>query len=82
MESDSSESSCSPGVDVQTSLEVIVGDAGSVLAEYGGFRITVLDHTRFPWYDLFNLLLSGECFEVWVHKRNSNIEIDAKPTVE
>jgi hypothetical protein len=82
VESNSGEPSkiCDEG-DVKSTLEKIVGDTGIVALEFGGFLITILDHSRFPWYESLNIL-AGDCFDVWVDRKNSNLHIHAKQKID
>lgn len=82
MESTSGESPsiCDEG-GIKLSLEKIVGDTGTVALEYGGFLIIILDHARFPWYESLDILV-GECFDVWVDRKDSNLVIVAKQKID
>jgi len=62
----------------ETALDVIVGDAGRITEEYGGFLIEVLDYRRFPWADVFRTLLRIN-HEVWVEDRDGRLIIASKP---
>ncbi len=67
--------------DIKSSLENIIGDAGAVNLEYGGFTITILDNSRFPWYEALDNLV-GECFEVWVNRKDLHLVIVAKQKID
>lgn len=82
MESNSKELAhgCNEG-DVKTMLDNIIGDSGKVDLEYGGFSIKVQDNTKFPWKETFDMLV-GDCFEVWLNRKDSRIVIVAKQRVD
>lgn len=68
-------------VSVSEILQSIVGDAGDVVLQYGGFKITVKHHARFPWFDVFSFLV-GESFQVWVDRIEGYLVIVAKPKLD
>ena len=55
---------------------------GIVTEDYGGYEITVKDNERFPWSDVFLLLLDSG-FQIWIDKGDdgSQIQVMAKPEV-
>ena len=64
-------------------LEILkkkVGATARVDEDYGGYEITVKDIEKFPWYDVFSILLDSG-FQIWVDKKNSHIQIMSKPEV-
>ena len=73
--------SLKPRMPVLDALQTIVGDKGEVVLQYGGFRITVRQHARFPWYDLFNFLV-GESFQVWIDRIDGSLVIVAKQRLD
>ena len=50
------------------------------MEDYGGYEITVIDDEKFPWVDVFSLLLDSG-FQVWINKKNSHIQVMSKPEV-
>lgn len=65
-------------IDPQVVIEDIIGEYGTVMEEYGGYRIEVLNHTMFPWANVFKLLLRLE-HEVWVDIEGEKLIIVSKP---
>ena len=57
-----------------------IGDTGKTLEDYGGYEITVIDEKKFPWKDVFEILIDSG-FQVWIDKKNSQIQIISKPEV-
>jgi hypothetical protein len=67
--------------DVKSMLDHLIRDAGKVVMEYGGFSITVLDKSKFPWKETFDMLV-GDCFEVWLNRKDPHLVIVAKQRVD
>lgn len=61
-------------------LKKIIGTTAKIVENYGGFEITVTDIKKFPWVDVFSLLLDSG-FQVWIDKKNSHIQVMSKPEV-
>ena len=61
-------------------LRVRIGTTGQVLEDYGGYEILVLDSEVFPWKDVFTMLIDSG-FQIWINKKNSQIQIESKPEV-
>jgi len=66
-----------PISDPKFRLEMIIGRTGHVREKYGGYEIAVTEPDSFPWYEVFNLLLSISS-DVWVVKQGSEILIQSK----
>ena len=67
--------------DPRVILEDTVEDHGNVMEEYGGYRIEVLNHIKFPWADVFRLLLRlGH--EVWVDINGEKLIVVSKPKTD
>jgi hypothetical protein len=67
-------------VDPVEQLRKMVKDTGEIDSIYGGFEIKVSKPTRFPWYNILNLLIEiGH--EIWVSKKGDKIHITSKPKV-
>jgi len=67
--------------DPESALELLIGDAGNVTKEYGGFMIEVNDYQRFPWADVFKVLLRISHM-VWVEYRDDKLVIVSKPEAD
>jgi hypothetical protein len=67
-----------PLLDLESKLKDIVGEAGKVSPEYGGYEIIVLNPSIFPWYNVLTLLLDNS-LEVWVTKKDKHTAILCKP---
>ncbi|MDH3278248.1 MAG: hypothetical protein OEL77_04820 [Nitrosopumilus sp.] len=61
-------------------LKKTIGTTAKVVEDYGGYEITVTDKEKFPWFDVFLLLLDSG-FQIWIDKKNSHIQIMSKPEV-
>jgi len=61
-------------------LKKTIGTTAKVVENYGGYEITVTDITKFPWFDVFSLLLDAG-FQVWIDKKNLHIQIMSKPEI-
>ena len=61
-------------------LKSKVGKTGKIVEDYGGYEITVTDNEKFPWVEVFSLLVDSG-FQVWINKKNSYIQIMSKPEV-
>ena len=57
-----------------------IGNTGIVAEDYGGYEITVTDNEKFPWEQVFSMLLDSG-FQIWVGKKNSHIQLMSKPEV-
>lgn len=60
-----------------------IGTTGIVTEDYGGYEIKVRDNERFPWADVFFLLLDSG-FQIWIDKYDdddSQIQVMVKPEV-
>ena len=62
------------------SLRDLIGDSGKTIEDYGGYEITVKDPKKFPWNDVFELLIESG-FQIWIKRKNSHIIIESKPEV-
>lgn len=67
-----------PFLDLESKLKDIIGETGKVTPEYGGYEITVLNPTDFPWHNVLSLLLDCS-LEVWVARKEERITIFCKP---
>ena len=61
-------------------LKEKIGNTAQVIEDYGGYEITVTDNERFPWNEIFSLLIDSG-FQIWINKKNSHIQIMSKPEV-
>jgi len=61
-------------------LRVKIGKEGKIFEDYGGYEILVLNSEKFPWKDVFEMLIDSG-FQVWIVKNNSHIQIESKPEV-
>ena len=61
-------------------LRAKIGNKGKVFEDYGGYEIIVLDSEKFPWKDVFEMLIDSG-FQIWINKKNSHIQIESKPEV-
>jgi hypothetical protein len=61
-------------------LKKRIGTTAKIAENYGGFEITIIDNEKFPWVDVFSLLLDSG-FQVWIDKKNSHIQVMSKPEV-
>ena len=61
-------------------LKKAIGSTAKIVEDYGGYEITVIDNEKFPWVEVFSLLLDSG-FQVWINKKNSHIQIMSKPEV-
>lgn len=61
-------------------LKEKIGNTANVVEDYGGYEITVINNEKFPWVEIFSLLLDSG-FQVWIDKQNSHIQILSKPEV-
>ena len=61
-------------------LKKKIGSTANIVEEYGGYEITVTDDEKFPWVEVFSLLLDSG-FQVWIDKKNSHIQVMSKPEV-
>ena len=67
-------------MDLQGKVIKIVGETGEVVSEYGGYEITVVKPSLFPWYAVLDLLIeTGQ--EIWINK-DGEIRINTKFRVE
>jgi len=64
-------------MDSLKNLEEMVGSAGFVSSEYGGYEITVVDPPTFPWYDVFIFLLNLS-FDIWIVRKDESVIILSK----
>ncbi|MGD1835165.1 MAG: hypothetical protein ACPKQO_05540 [Nitrososphaeraceae archaeon] len=62
-------------------LKKKIGVTANVVEAYGGYEITVLDNNRFPWNEVFSLLLDSG-FQIWINKKNSHIQVMSKTEVD
>lgn len=62
-------------------LKKMIGSTAKVVEYYGGYEITVTDNKKFPWVDVFTLLIDSG-FQVWINKKNSSIVVMSKPEVD
>lgn len=67
-----------PYRDVETKLKEIIGDAGEVTLQYGGYRIVILDKHRFPWSQVVELVLDNR-YEMWLGRDDKHLYICCKP---
>ena len=68
-------------MDPQVEVIKIVGDAGVVTPEYGGYEIMVVKPDLFPWHAVLDLLIeTGQ--EIWITKKDAKIRINTEPKVE
>lgn len=63
--------------DVESKIREIVGETGSVEPKYGGYDITVLNESMFPWPTVFKLLWEYQ-FEIWVTEKEDKVVISCK----
>ena len=61
-------------------LKKIIGSTAKIVENYGGYEITIIDNGKFPWVDVFSLLLDSG-FQVWINRKNSHIQVMSKPEV-
>ncbi len=62
-------------------LKSKIGKTGKVEEDYGGYEITVTDNEKFPWYEIFSLLVDSG-FQIWINKNgHAQIQIMSKPEV-
>ncbi|WP_299293058.1 hypothetical protein [Nitrosopumilus sp.] len=61
-------------------LRTKIGTEGKIFEDYGGYEILVLNSEKFPWKDVFEMLIDSG-FQVWIVKNNSHIQIESKPEV-
>ena len=61
-------------------LKKTIGSTSKIAESYGGYEITVTDNEKFPWVEVFSLLLDSG-FQVWIDKKNSHIQVMSKPEV-
>ena len=61
-------------------LKEKVGNTARVAEDYGGYEITVVDNDKFPWYDIFSLLIDSG-FQIWINKTDAVLQIRSKPEV-
>ncbi|MEM3088819.1 MAG: hypothetical protein QXP20_06875, partial [Candidatus Bathyarchaeia archaeon] len=66
-------------LDLESKLKDIIGEAGKVSPEYGGYEIIVLNPSNFPWCNVLTLLLDNS-LEVWVTKKGEHTVILCKPS--
>ncbi|MDX1373001.1 MAG: hypothetical protein R3321_11050 [Nitrososphaeraceae archaeon] len=59
----------------------MIGSTAYVVESYGGYEITVIDNNKFPWNEVFSLLIDSG-FQIWINKENSYIQIMSKTEVE
>lgn len=62
-------------------VDLLIGDAGECVTEYGGVAIKVLDPGRFPWEHVLRTLLNLN-HEVYIDERNGFLVIISKPKVD
>lgn len=67
--------------DPASALELLIEDTGNITEEYGGFMIEVNDYQRFPWADVFKVLLRISHM-VWVEYREGKLAIVSKPKAD
>jgi hypothetical protein len=60
---------------LESALEQIVGDTGKVNPVLGGYEVDVLDPSRFPWSDVFRLLVVETQLEVWISKKDGGLTV-------
>ncbi|MEM2901822.1 MAG: Lrp/AsnC family transcriptional regulator [Candidatus Bathyarchaeia archaeon] len=63
--------------DVESRIREVVGETGTVEPKYGGYDITVLNESMFPWPTVFKLLWEYQ-FEIWVTEKEDRITISCK----
>ena len=57
-----------------------IGNSGKIFENYGGYDIIILDYEKFPWKDVFEMLI--DCgFQIWIKQKNSRLTIITKPEV-
>ena len=61
-------------------LRVKISTTGRIFEDYGGYEILVLDSKKFPWKEVFEMLIDSG-FQIWIVKNNSHIQIESKPEV-
>ena len=61
-------------------LRTKIGKEGKIVEDYGGYEILVLNHEKFPWKEIFEMLIDSG-FQIWIVKNNSHIQIESKPEV-
>ena len=61
-------------------LRVKIDTEGKIFEDYGGYEIIVLDPKKFPWKEVFEMLIDSG-FQIWINKKNSHIQIESKPEV-
>lgn len=61
-------------------LHEVIKETGKIDEQYGGFDILVLDNDQFPWTAVFEMLIDSG-FQIWINKKDSHLEINAKPEV-
>ncbi|MEM2266678.1 MAG: hypothetical protein QXT51_03610 [Nitrososphaerota archaeon] len=74
---DKSYTICSPEI----MMDLLIGDTGECVTEYGGVVIRVLDPARFPWEHVFRTLLKLN-HEVYIDERDDFLVIISKPKVD
>ena len=67
-------------MDLQNEVIKIVGETGEVVPEYGGYEITIVKPSFFPWHAVLDLLIeTGQ--EIWITK-DGEIRIYTRSKVE
>lgn len=66
-----------PVPDLNARLEELVGSKGSIVEAYGGYKITVLEPTTFPWLEVL-VTLVGRGLDVWLTKEKDWFVIKSK----
>ena len=61
-------------------LRTKIGNEGKIVEDYGGYEILVLNPEKFPWKEIFEMLIDSG-FQIWIVKNNSHIQIESKPEV-
>lgn len=62
-------------------LKRTIGSTARLVENYGGFEITVIDTEKFPWVDVFTMLLDSG-FQVWINKTDPYLQIISKQEVD
>jgi len=66
-----------PVEDLHARLEELIGSKGKVLDIYGGYKITVLEPSTFPWFEALVTLVSRG-LDVWLTKEEDKFVIKSK----
>lgn len=70
-----------PVENVEDFLNKVVGSTGKVARIYGGYEITILDPTTFPWCDII-VTMYNMGYDVWISKKDNKYYISCKLRTE